>query len=410
MPQILGPRERRVRVVCAKSKQPELRVLESPSKGTEVKKIKAAAICAVVGVALAGVAVAVPAHADPVSNSYTLVGSDTLQDVSNALANGTSISGPTVRTLTSTGNTLGSFDAFGSSTIQTKSGGTYFGRPSGSGDGVKALSRSIDGTPYTNASNVVTSSIFNQVDIARSSSGPSTTATNASGALAYVPFGRDAVTYAFKGTSATIGSISLAQLTQIYSCTPGANVINGVTVQPLLPQLGSGTRKFFLGAILVTDNSALTSCVTNNGANPGYAAIQENDGTVLTAAGMIAPFSVASYVAQNNQAAPDRTGTVDLGAPFGVAPYSGSGLTVAPNPAYYADTTWGRNTYMVVEYARIDSTNVTKFDQGLTDLVNPGKPKSLTNFSTGSTTSGSVKAKFGFLPPSSTTITRANAS
>lgn len=375
-----------------------------------MKKIQAAAICAVVSVALAGVAVAVPAYADPVSNSYTLVGSDTLQDVSNALVNGTSISGSTVRAATSTGTTLGSFDAFGSPTIQTKSGGKYFGRPSGSGDGVKALSRSIDGNSYTNVNGVATPSIFNQVDIARSSSGPSLTATNTSGVLAYIPFGRDAVTYAFNGTAATIGGISLAQLTQIYTCSAGANVINGVTVQPLLPQLGSGTRKFFLGAIGVPDNSALISCVTNSGANPGYAAVQENDGTALTAVGMIAPFSVASYVAQNNQAAPDRTGSADLGAPFGVAPYSGSGLTVAPNPAYYADTTWGRNTFMVVEYARIDSTNLSKFDQGLTDLVNPGKAKSLTNFSAGSTTSGSVKAKFGFLPASSTTIIRANAS
>jgi len=373
-----------------------------------VKNIKTAAICAVVGVALAGVAIAAPASADPVSNSFSLVGSDTLQDVSNALVNGTGISGANVRVVASTGPSVGSFDAFGSGMIQTKSGGIYFGRPSGSGDGVKALSRSIDGASYTNASGITTPSISGQVDIARSSSGPGTKA-NTSGVLAYVPFGRDAVTYAFNGTAATIGGITTAQLTQIYSCVSGANVVNGVTVQPLLPQAGSGTRKFFLGALGVTDNLALANCVTNYGANPGYAAINENDGTALTAVGMIAPFSVASYVAQNNQAAPDRTGPVDLGAPFGVAPYSGSGLTVTPNTAYYSNTTWGRDTYMVVEYARIDSSNA-KFDQALTDLVNPGKAKSLTNFSSGPTTAGAAKSKFGFLVPSSTTIIRADAS
>jgi ABC-type phosphate transport system substrate-binding protein len=380
----------------------------TPSKGNEVKNIKAAAICAAVGVAIAGVAIATPAYADPISNSYSLVGSDTLQDVSNALVNGTSISGSFVRSLTSTGTSLGSFDAFGSTTIQTKQGGVYFGRPSGSGDGVKALSRSIDGAPYTAANGVVTPSITGQVDVARSSSGPGS-AANASGVLAYVPFGRDAVTYAYNGTSATLGSITTAQLTQIYSCVAGANVINGVTVQPLLPQAGSGTRKFFLGAIGVTDNTALVNCVTNNGANPGFAAVNENDGTALTAVGQIAPFSIASYVAQSNVAAPNRIGSAALGSPIGTAPYTGTGSALVPNSAYYSNSTWGRDTYMVVEFARIDSTN-PKFEQPLADLINPAKAKSLTNFSAGPTTSGAVKSKFGFLAPSSTTILRANAS
>jgi len=386
-----------------------MRELDPPSKGTEVKKIKAAAICAVVGVALAGVAIAAPAHADPISNSYTLVGSDTLQDVSNALVNGTSISGANVKVLASTGSTLGSFDAFGSATIQTKQGGGFFGRPNGSGDGVKALSRSIDGASYTAASGLAAAAVLpGQVDIARSSSGPGTKA-NASGVLAYVPFGRDALAYAYNGTSAALGAITAAQLTQIYNCVAGANVINGVTVQPVLPQAGSGTRKFFLGAIGVTDNAALTTCVTNNGANPAFASVNENDGTALTAVGQIAPFSVASWVAQSNNAAQNRLGSAQLGTPNSTAPFTGSGTSLVPNAAYYADGTFGRDTYMVVEFARIDSTNA-KFEQPLADLVNPGKGKSLTNFSVGSSTSGAVKAKFGFLAPAGTTILRADAS
>lgn len=409
MPHILGPRDRRLRVVHAKSKWPQHAAARTPSKGNEVKNIKAAAICAVVGVALAGVAIASPANADPASNSYSLVGSDTLQDVSNALVNGTAISGASVRTLTSAGDTLGSFDAFGSATIQTKPSGVYFGRPNGSGDGVKALSRSIDGAPYTAASGLAAATVITgQVDIARSSSGPAG-AANASGALAYVPFGRDALAYAYNGTSATLGSITAAQLTQIYSCVAGANVINGVTVQPLLPQSGSGTRKFFLGAIGVTDNAALVSCVTNNGANPTFASVNENDGTALSVPGQIAPFSVASFVAQSNHAAQNRIGTAQLGSPTGVAPYTGTGSALVPNTSYYSNSTFGRDTYMVVEFARIDSTNA-KFEQPLADLVNPSKAKSLTNFGAGSTTSGAVKSKFGFLAPSSTTILRANAS
>ena len=374
-----------------------------------MKKIKAAAVCAAVGVAIAGVAIAVPAHADPISNSYTLVGSDTLQDVSNALVNGTAITGSSVRALATSGASLGSFDAFGSAAIQVKSNGAFFGRPSGSGDGVKALSRSIDGATFAATNNTTPAAVITgQVDIARSSSGPGS-AANTSGVLAYVPFGRDAVSYGYNGSAAALGAITTAQLTQIYTCVAGANVINGVTVQPLLPQAGSGTRKFFLGAIGVTDNQALVNCVTNNGANPTFAAVNENDGTALTAAGQIAPFSVASFIAQTNKAAQDRTGTAALGSPTGTAPFTGTGTALSANSAYYSSSVWGRDTYMVVEFARIDSANA-KFEQGLADLVNPAKAKSLTNFGAGPTTTGAVKAKFGFLAPSGTTILRANAS
>ena len=39
---------------------------------------KVVAICAAFGVAISGAAIAVPAVAEPVSNSYAIVGSDTL--------------------------------------------------------------------------------------------------------------------------------------------------------------------------------------------------------------------------------------------------------------------------------------------------------------------------------------------
>jgi hypothetical protein len=132
---------------------------------------KAIALCATVGVTLSGIALAAPAHAEPVSNSYSIVGSDTLEDVVGALANGTRITGSTVR-ITTSGSTLGSFDATGSPYISTKPSGVRFGRPNGSGDGVKALSRSIDGAAYTSgtAGGPANVTITGQVDIARSSS------------------------------------------------------------------------------------------------------------------------------------------------------------------------------------------------------------------------------------------------
>lgn len=392
----------------------------SRSKGTEVKNTKAAAICVVVGVAISGLACAAPAQADPVANSYVMVGSDTLQDVSNALVNGTSVSGSFVKTLPSSGAasglSLGSFDAFGSLSIQTKAGGPFFARPAGSGDGLKALSYSFSSSAqsYSVANNATLGSVVTgQVDIARSSSGPASTGStnllNTSGALAYVPFARDAVTYAYNGLTSALGTITTAQLKQIYLCTPGANVINSVTVQPLLPQAGSGTRKFFLSVIGVTDNTDLISCVTNAGANTAYNTVSENVGSAVIANGII-PFSAASFIAQSTGAAPARLGSAQLGTPTGTAPFTGTGSTMAANPSYYNDVNanWGRDTYMVVQFARIDSTDVL-YDAALTRLLNPSVAKSLTNFSPGSATSGAVKAQFGFLAPSSTTILRANA-
>ena len=101
---------------------------------------KVVALCAAFGVAVTGAAIAVPAVAEPVSNSYAIVGSDTLEDVVNGLVNGTNISGASVRS-TVGGSTLGSFDATGNPCIITKPNGIRFGRPNGSGDGVKALSQ-----------------------------------------------------------------------------------------------------------------------------------------------------------------------------------------------------------------------------------------------------------------------------
>jgi len=361
-----------------------------------VKIKKAAALCAVVGTAVAGLVLATPANADPVSNSYVLVGSDTLQDVTNALANGTQITGPFVRSLADQG-AIGSFDAFGSAAIQTKSTGPYFARPAGSSDGIRALSRSIDGNTFDVANNTTPKIAINaQVDIARSSSGPGS-AQNATGPLAYIPFGRDAVSYAIApGTAPGLEQLTTAQLTQIYNCT--LTSINGVAIKPVLPQSASGTRKFFLSAIGV---SSPASCV--NASN-----LAENDGTVITEPGQIIPFSVASWVAQKSGAAQDRTGSATLGSALGsTSPITGSGNAITPNAAYYGNATWGRDTYLVVEYARIDGSNA-KFDASLADLVDATKAKSLANFGSGPATAGAVKTKFGFLAPSSTTPIRAN--
>ncbi|MFV9426620.1 MULTISPECIES: hypothetical protein [Microbacterium] len=364
-----------------------------------MKLKKLAAMGAACGIAIAGLGVASMASAEPVSNSYSLVGSDTLQDAANAITNGTTLTGSLVR-VTSTNKTLGSFDAFGSTAIQTKQGGPFFGRPAGSGAGVTALRASITGAAYSGNKGVPARTITGQVDIARSSSGPGTNA-NANGLLAYIPFGRDAVGFAYKGGDSSWATLSPAQLKSIYECSTTS--VGGVAVNPRLPQNGSGTRSFFLGAI---GNPTLGSCVTDaNGTTP------ENDASVLGTNDLI-PFSAASWIAQANGATGVNTTTtsgVKFGSPVNQEPaFTGTAPNLVPNIDFYKDATFGRDTYLVVEYARIVPSD-DKYDAGLANLVNPSVTNSLTSFGSLPTSVGAVKKKFGFLAPSTTTIQRAFA-
>ncbi|GAA4372713.1 hypothetical protein [Agromyces bauzanensis] len=367
------------------------------------KKIVAAA--AAFGVAVSLIAVASPASAEPVANGPVVVGSDTLQDVLNALANGTTISGASVR---SQANSLfaASFDATGSVTIQAKSNGPRFGRPNGSSDGVKALSRSIDGAPYTSATpgSPANVTITGQVDIARSSSGA---AVNASGELLYIPFGRDALSYAHSGgDNAAFDNIDQATLKGLFECT--ITQVGGVTVVPVIPQSGSGTRKDFIAKIGATEASVLEvsegGCVV---VGQEHDTSHLADGSVFPANAVTA-MSAAQWVAQNTGAGIDRRGAgVKIGSPVaGTSAVTGTGTSMVPNAAFYANTTWGRDTYIVVENARVTVGNA-KYDPNLASVVSNAAQKLGNTQSALPGQAGSVKKKFGFLAPSTTTPFRA---
>jgi len=365
-----------------------------------VKINKIAAIGAAVGLLLSGAGFASTASAEPVSNSYVAVGSDTLQDAMNALTNGTSASGSYVRVLAD-GKSIGNFDAFGSPAIQAKSNGPFFARPNGSGAGRDALRRSIDGNNWSVSGNSTPArSITGQVDIARSSSGPGSNA-NADGRLLYVPFARDAVAYAYTGGTAAWATLTPSQLKGIYEGT--ITSIDGVTVKPRLPQTSSGTRSFFLNALGVTTPAGV--------ADASNTTVPENDATVL-GDGEIIPFSAASWIAQANGVAGVNTvaaaSSVQLGSPVsGAAPFTGTAPALAPNSSYYSNTTFGRDTYLIVERARVQSsftyTGSPAYDAVLANLVNSSSLTSLTNFGNSPLAPGSVKRKFGFIAPSSTT-------
>jgi hypothetical protein len=293
------------------------------------------------------------------------------------------------------GSSLGNFDAFGSATIQAKPNGPFFVRPAGSGNGRNALISSITGAPWQGK--VITG----QVDIARSSSGPGSN-VSPEGKLLYVPFGRAAVSYAYYGSGSELASLTTIQLKQIYeSNTPV--VINGVTVQPMIPQSGSGTRDFFLQAIGV---STLGTTVSSNDNT-----LPENDASVLTEVGQIVPFSAASWIAQANGASGvnsiPSSGIVKLGSPNGQAPFTGSGSSLVPQDAFY-QSQYGRDTYLIVEYARVNPSDA-KYDATLSNLVDSTRASSLTNMSASPTSAGAVKRQFGFLPVTNPAPIRAYA-
>ena len=344
-------------------------------------------LCAIAVSVIALTALAAsPAMADPSpSGSFkplSGVGSDTIQDVMNGVA--------------SVVPAIGSYDAVDPATlvagglIQTKSGGAQFVRPNGSGQGVQALSDSIQGGTHL-WNNV---NILNQVDFARSSSGVSVTGTQ----LNYIPMAQDAVTFAVNQGSDFPRNIPLGSsadaanklsLYNIYHCittTYTDSNLSTVTIHPLIPQAGSGTRSFWLGKMGLTEASIVGTCVKD--VNTDGTSVQEHDGTALTDPGDIAPFSISQFIAQGNHKAittaygvnlVERKGQAALGAVNGISPIRMSAGKTVSNGAFPIN----RLVYNVVSAARAANT---------TDAIN-------TTF-VGSTSSvcsqGALIAAFGF--------------
>ncbi len=324
-------------------------------------------------IAAATLVAAPAAFADPgtAPSATTLVGfgSDTTQDVMNEIASAIG------------GGKLASFNALGdTTTVTARPGGpTNVPRANGSGEGYKLLkvatgfletSAVLSGTAKASVTANAANSL-GQIDYARSSSGVTT--QDANGAFTFIPFALDSVTLSANvgDAAATIpltlgASGDLATTPSIYSiyhCTAryvytntstGAYDSVGATagdapagttateLKPLLPAYGSGTRKYFLSKIGITDTSSVMNaygCVS--AVDGASAAINENNGTATAAigAGALAPYSIGQYVAQAKTL---TTGVTDVRHDTvllnvgGIAPTTGSGSTLAPNPDYAA--------------------------------------------------------------------------
>jgi hypothetical protein len=386
---------------------------------------KAIALCATVGVAMSGFAFAIPAQAEPVAEKFAIVGSDTLEDVVSAMVNGTEASGAYVRSSSGYNNTAASFDATapgvpGASgiitTIMTKQGLARFGRPNGSGSGKNALTAQLDGTTfgqqvYVGGATTATTTNFTvpagAIDIVRSSSA----STTAGSKFAQVPFGRDAISYVYDSASTASGidSMTTAALLDLINCTDGA-LASGIKLK--LPQPGSGTLSDFTKKVNGT-TTATTETVLAAAANKGCVIRgQEHDASGL-AANIVMPMSVSRWIAMKNglsiakYEATTVLGTMVAGtAPtVTVAATADAAAYIAPNPDYYANSTWGRNTVLLVDARRLDTTNTQYYDAKLANLLNPAVSTSLANMSVGGNlaTGGWVKKKFGFLPIADTT-------
>jgi hypothetical protein len=320
--------------------------------------VGAVAALAVTGLAFA----AVPAQADPsgLPTFRTLagVGSDTTQDLNNGLASVVTIGGQRV---------LGSYDATGTSPIQTKASGSTFARPNGSSQGFAALKSAKESTLWDGQDLPA-----DTLQFARSSSG-ATWATG--GKYSYIPLALDAVTYATASTEADVPTnLTIANLTAIYSAADGALVTIGgqsyevgneanadADIRPYLPQTGSGTRSFWLGQLGLTEADVATS--TNSAVEWSYTggSVQEHDGSVLADVdNAIVPFSIAQHIAQGNKATIEATypGVTVANRLHGAALRSVNG--VAPEVSGVLNTAFpiSRPVFTVVEYAEL-ATNST---------------------------------------------------
>src|SRR5215469_4367715 len=218
--------------------RPEARRGERPLKlkpPTLLRKHRLRSLIAI-GAMAAGVSglalTATPALADP-TEQLVAVGSDTIQDVYNQFS------------LDLGSNALGSYNAVNPVTALaaesiTPVDGTAgvncsFSRPNGSTPGIDALEASIGGTVGAGSQSPLPGA--GCVDIARSSAGPNSDGSPATGnytgtnAIQFVPFALDAVTAAIgpatggtvggvttvaTSVPSVVGSLTIAQLTQLY--------------------------------------------------------------------------------------------------------------------------------------------------------------------------------------------------
>lgn len=358
---------------------------------------RAAAGLAAIAAASAAAGALTPsgASADPAQfSAFVTVGSDTTQDVLNALAGKTNgVLFTPIQSSSATGGVqIISWDAtppagVADNCITPKIGAPTFTRPNGSSAGQRALSRSIDGTGYggsaaNGAAFCANADVSGLIDFARSSSLDSTSGTQ----LTYVPFARDALSFAYyraAGNAGAVTSLTRAQLDTIFTSGPqtidpdGAGPLAPVRIVPCGIQTGSGTKSSWESTVGVSsseEDAATDTCsaVVNETTVPGSQAggrLQEHNAVHLKQAGdalaasspaeantqVIVGFSASQYIARSaNLGSPQPPADVILGSISNDgagnnigSPVSGTYPNFTPVASFYNNATFGRTVYNV---------------------------------------------------------------
>jgi len=243
-----------------------------------------------------------PASAEP-SGTPTYrelagVGSDTTQEINNALSDAITIGGTKV---------IGSYNATGGGTITTKASNCNFLRPNGSGAGRTALTQSLTAGNTAQGGAVAPTGC---VDFARSSGNSTGNAT-----IIGVPYAQEAVSFAVNAAGGVAREWTLAEVINIFKC-------GNSEILPVLPQTGSGTRSFWLTTIGVTEaqiTAGTYPCLTGAGTATSRSYNQENDGRTLKD-DEIMPYSMAQYNSQGTAVTSDVRGGTVLGIIGGKVP------------------------------------------------------------------------------------------
>ncbi len=246
--------------------------------------------------------------------------------------------------------------------IVTKAGCKTSVRPNGSTAGLEALDENaLDGKTGHYC-----------IDFGRSSSGRSSTSPKPGpGGDLYVALAEDAVTYATRDTGSTDApkSLTLAQLKKIFLCTDtNWSQVGGKAgaIKAYLPQTGSGTLSFWLKTLGIT---AAGSCVNES--------LEENQGlsSQFNSPNAIFIYSVADWIAQKYHSAAcsktptasqnkfgcDQVGFLGLDKIGGVSP-----ITTAKVPTInkaFASTGFTRTIYDIVRYTKATPDHIlTRID------------------------------------------------
>jgi ABC-type phosphate transport system substrate-binding protein len=365
-----------------------------------VSKLLMAATAAAAMTAL----VATPALADPPSGvtpkptDVVGVGSDTIQNVFDQFSHDYNA--------THTTGKLYSWDALNPTNgamgdpIQLKSGSSNCNipRPDGSSAGITALENTkttTGGAPCID---------FARSSRARSSTDPTT--------ISFINLAGDAVTVATQpGSNAPASLLTTAALTGIYNCSitkwnqiPGNSGGSSATISAFIPQNGSGTRSFFLGALGLTNPG---SCVSSSATRAGAAGandntLQENEGVApilnKNKANVIFPFSVGKWIAEKFHSASCGTIAQCFADPTHCTPTGTQNL-------------FGCNTHGTMVLNKINGTSPTT-GSGAKTKINPGFTPTFTRllFEVVNAPQGTVPASLkSYFGPTGFTCTNAKA-